>query len=292
MLKKLRQILKVTLQGILVILISISVALFLRIFLFASFKIPSLSMVPTIEAGDYILVNKLIPGPRVYKNFDFLKGKKVETRRFKGSRPIKRNDVLVFNFPYSHNWNKIEMDLGVNYIKRCIAIPGDTFFIDNGIFKVKNASDTLGHLLSQQQLSLKKEEEMFSGTYHCFPYDTIHYNWNIKDFGPLYVPRAGDRITLDTINYRLYRNLIEYETDQKISIDSGQVYLDGQALNAYSFRQNYYFMSGDWVWDSKDSRYWGLLPEDHIIGKAWLIWKSKDPANGKHRWKRFFKSII
>ncbi|MDR3061737.1 MAG: signal peptidase I [Dysgonamonadaceae bacterium] len=291
MLKRLKQILKVILQGMLVIIISVSFALSLRIFLFASFKVPSLSMVPAIEAGDYILVNKLVPGPRVYKNFDFLKGKKVETRRFKGVRPVKRNDVLVFNFLYAHNWNKIEMDLNVVYVKRCLAIPGDTVFIDHAIYKVKGVSDTLGYFPYQQQLSKKKKEEIIPGTYQCFPFDTIHYNWNIKKFGPLYVPRAGDRITLDTINYRLYRNLIEYETDKKISIDSGQVCLDGQALKAYSFKQNYYFMAGDWIWDSKDSRYWGLLPEDHIIGKAWLIWKSKDPVSGKYRWKRFFYKL-
>ena len=86
--QKIQQILKTTLQGIIVLLISLVLALLLRIFLFASFKIPSQSMLPAIEAGENILVNKLIPGPRVYKNFDFRDGKKVETQRFKGIRSI------------------------------------------------------------------------------------------------------------------------------------------------------------------------------------------------------------
>ena len=97
--QKIRKILKTTLQGIIVLLISVVLALLLRIFLFASFKIPSPSMLPSIEAGENILVNKLIPGPRVYKKFDFEDGKKVETQRFKGIRAVKRNDILVFNFP-------------------------------------------------------------------------------------------------------------------------------------------------------------------------------------------------
>ncbi len=289
--QKIKQILKTTFQGIVVVLISIVVALSLRIFLFASFKIPSPSMVPSIEAGENILVSKLIPGPRVYKNFDFLDGKKVETRRFKGIRTIKRNDILVFNFPYIGGWNKIKMDLGVNYVKRCIAIPGDTFYIENGIFKVRNISEVLGHLPYQQQLSKLSRSEFLPGTYHCFPFDSVNYNWNIKDFGPLYIPRKGDQLKIDTVNYRLYKNLIEYETDKTIRIESGKVYLDGQAIDNYEFTMNYYFMSGDWVMDSKDSRYWGLLPEDHIIGKAWMVWKSQDPNSGKYRWKRFFKII-
>ncbi|MCL2651071.1 MAG: signal peptidase I [Candidatus Azobacteroides sp.] len=79
--------------------ISIVLAIFLRVFVFDSFKIPSPSMKPAILAGDYILVNKLVLGGRIYKNFDFMKGGKVETKRLWGWRKVKRNDVLVFNFP-------------------------------------------------------------------------------------------------------------------------------------------------------------------------------------------------
>ena len=288
---KIRQILKTTFQGIIVILISVIVALLLRIFLFASFKIPTPSMLPSIEAGENILVNKLIPGPRVYKKFDFRDGKKVETYRFNGFRAIERNDVLVFNFPYTGNWNKIKMDLSVNYVKRCIAIPGDTFYIDNGIYKVKNISETLGNLAHQQQVSRKESSGFSPGVYQCFPYDTVHYNWNIKKFGPLYIPKKGDQLKIDTINYRLYKNLIEYETDKKVQLTQGQIYLGDQLLDTYLFTMNYYFMAGDWVLDSRDSRYWGLLPEDHIVGKAWLIWKSQNPQTKKYRWKRFFRLV-
>ena len=83
------------------LLISGGIAICLRIFVFASFIVPSSSMEPRIMAGDYILVNKLIIGPRIYENFHFLKDGKVKTKRLWGIRKIKRNDILVFNFSYS-----------------------------------------------------------------------------------------------------------------------------------------------------------------------------------------------
>ncbi|MDR3245208.1 MAG: signal peptidase I, partial [Prevotellaceae bacterium] len=102
-------------------------AIALRVFLLASFVIPTYSMAPTILPGDFILVNKMIPGPRILNSWDFLTGgTDFSMRRLKGYRKVKRNEVLVFNFPYS-NHNKLELDFNVFYAKRCIAVPGDTF---------------------------------------------------------------------------------------------------------------------------------------------------------------------
>ena len=117
------------------------------------------------------------------------------------------------------------------------------------------------------------------------------YNWNVKNFGPLYVPRKGDTLQIDSKNIPLYKNLIRYETDKEIKTRNDTVFLDDEPLLSYVFQQNYYFMSGDWARYSNDSRYWGLLPEDHIIGKAAIVWKSKDPKTGKIRWERIFKKI-
>jgi signal peptidase I len=268
---------------------AIILAIFLRVFIFSSFKIPSPSMEPAILAGDYILVNKLVLGGRVYKNFNFRKGGKVETRRLWGWRKIRRNDVLVFNFPYS-DWDKPGFDLNVFYVKRCVAIPGDTFYIDNGIYKVKNSPDTLGCYENQRQFAGIAPENINPDIWNCFPYDST-YPWTVKQFGPLYVPRKGDTLRMDVNTVKLYRNLIRYETDQDLSIQNDSVYLNNEPLQQYVFTKNYYFMAGDLVFDSKDSRYWGLLPEDHIVGKAAIIWKSEDIHSGKYRWERFFKII-
>ena len=285
---KIKKAMKTILHYVIIVFIALVLAIVMRVFFFASFSIPTPSMEPAILAGDQIIVNKLIPGPRVYKNFDFREGGKVETRRFKGSRTVKRNDVLVFNFPYT-DWNKLEMDLSVNYVKRCVAIPGDTFYIDNGIYKVKGCTDVLGNYQAQSELGQMREEDIPHEIYHCFPGDT--YNWNVKNFGPLYVPRKGETLQIDSQNISLYRNLIRYETDKEIEIRDNIVYLDNEPLLSYMFQQNYYFMSGDLVRDSQDSRYWGLLPEDHIVGKAAIVWKSKDLGTGKTRWERIFKRI-
>jgi signal peptidase I len=127
--------------------------------------------------------------------------------------------------------------------------------------------------------------------WRCFPYDSVNYRWNIKDFGPLFVPASGSTILLDTLNILLYRNLIEYETDKVLSVREGSVYLKDEKISAYTFQMNYYFMAGDYIFDSKDSRYWGLLPEDCIIGKAFLVWRSTDIRSGKIRWNRFLRRI-
>lgn len=114
--------------------------------------------------------------------------------------------------------------------------------------------------------------------------------WNIKEFGPFYIPGKGDKIELNRTNTILYRKVIEWEQKDTLNITKNGVYLANHKINTYTFRKNYYFMAGDRVEDSQDSRYWGLLPEEYIVGKAWIIWRSTD-LEGKFRWNRFLKTI-
>jgi signal peptidase I len=272
-----------------VVLLGLLLALILRLFVFSSFKVPTPSMEPAILAGDYILVNKLAYGARLPRNFNFMNGGNFETFRIKGFSKVKRNDVVVFNFPYP-NGGSIDWDLNLYYVKRCVALPGDTFYIDKGIYKVKNGSDILGNYEAQRRFSKVKTEEIPPETFHCFP-ENSNYHWTVKLFGPLYVPRKGDTLAIDSKNIALYRNLIRYETDKEIYLKNDTVYWDKERLQSYVFQQNYYFMAGDLTSDSRDSRYWGLLPEDHIVGKAAVIWQSKDMKTDKRRWKRCLKTI-
>jgi signal peptidase I len=126
--------------------------------------------------------------------------------------------------------------------------------------------------------------------YRCFPKQSS-YNWNLKYFGPLYVPRKDDCLDINSLNISLYSKLIEYETEKIVKTKGSEISLNDSVIYKYTFLKNYYFMAGDLVQDSRDSRYWGLLPEDHIVGKAVIIWKSKDGNSGKYRWERFFKRI-
>lgn len=247
-------------------------------------------MTPAILLGDHILVNKLIIGPRIYKSTGFLRGEKAELFRLKGLRTIRRNDILVFNFPYPTP-DKLEADLNIFFVKRCLGIPGDRLSIENGIYKIQGYPNSLGLYQRQTELSEMRDDEFNQEVFQCFPYDTVTYNWNVKNFGPLYIPGKGDRIELNAKNVLLYKNLICYETNLEISRKENKIYLGEAPCSSYTFKQNYYFMAGDWIFDSQDSRYWGLLPEDLIIGKAAIIWKSKDPHSGKFRWDRFFKQV-
>ncbi|MDR3339401.1 MAG: S26 family signal peptidase, partial [Candidatus Symbiothrix sp.] len=124
------------------------------------------------------------------------------------------------------------------------------------------------------RLSQKADSVFQPEIFNCFPHDTADFGWTIKNFGPLYVPKAKDNVRLDTINYVLYKNLITYETDLPVRLREGILYLGDRVVYDYTFQMNYYFMAGDYLFDSRDSRYWGLLPEDHIVGKASLIWQS------------------
>ena len=263
----------------------------LRILVFGSYKIPTDSMEPTIIPGDYVLVNKLAYGARLFDLFDAMEGKKVNIRRVSGYTRIKNNDVIVFHIPHPNTWDKIEMDMSRYFIKRCIGIPGDTLQIVDGFYVIN--SDTTkkyGNIVAEQMLNRMTRESLPDGVYHTFPWDST-LNWNIKDLGPLYIPRIGDKITLNRTNILLYKKIIEWEKGYPLTFEKDTLWDKSIPLPSYIFSHNYYFMGGDKVQNSQDSRYWGLLPDDLVVGKASFIWKSKEPYSGKIRWNRILKKI-
>lgn len=287
---RLQKVMRIILQVSVLILGSIILTVFLKVFCFASFKVPSGSMEPTLINGDRIIVNKMILGPRVFKDWKFFKSGNWEMKRLTGIRHLERNEVLVFNLPScNNNWSKIELNFNENIVKRCIGIPGDTFYVENGIYKAKGCPDTLGVYRNQLELSTRNDLALDSA-FKCFPFDSIH-RWTLRNFGPLYIPKSNDTLNIDIKNIDLYRKLIMYETKKTVEVKQGKVWLAGKPIKKYVFKLNYYFMSGDNVFNSYDSRYWGLLPEDHIIGKVSFIWKSENEYTGKFRWERFFKGV-
>ena len=117
--------------------IFIALWFFCQVFLFTSFRIPSDSMEPELIEGDAILIWKPTLGARLFNLNATLRLEQVEIHRTPGLRKIKRNDVLVFNFPHPNNWDRIEMHILKYYVKRCIGLPGDTLSIKNGRFRVE-----------------------------------------------------------------------------------------------------------------------------------------------------------
>ncbi|MCF3107795.1 signal peptidase I [Niabella sp. CC-SYL272] len=122
-----------------------------------------------------------------------------------------------------------------------------------------------------------------------FPFDTVHFKWNRDNFGTIWIPKKGATITLTPENIALYRRAIQvYEKNNLVENPNGSFVINGVATNKYTFKMDYYWMMGDNRHKSQDSRYWGFVPEDHVVGKAAMIWFSYE--NGP-RWKRFFKII-
>ncbi|RHU23221.1 signal peptidase I [Parabacteroides sp. TM07-1AC] len=259
-----------------------------QVFVFASFKIPSDSMEPELTTGDNVLVWKPTIGPRIFNLFASMRNEQTEIYRIPGFKKIKRNDILVFNFPHPNSWDKIEMHILKYYIKRCIGLPGDTLSIQNGYFHVQGIQAPLGNTNSQKQIATTNK--FGDGIYNSFPFDSV-IGWNIKNFGPLYIPAKGDSIAMNQRNFQLYKKLIEWEQKESLQYKDSIAFLNGKPISGYRFLKNYYFMAGDNGMNSQDSRYWGLLPEEYIVGKAWIIWKSVDPYTDKFRWGRFLKVI-
>ncbi len=127
-------------------------------------------------------------------------------------------------------------------------------------------------------------------------YGTPTFAWNRDNYGPLVVPKKGETIQLDEKKIAIYGTVIQkYEDNKNVEITPTTVKISGQPITTYTFKQDYYFMMGDNRHNSADSRYWGFVPEDHIVGKAVFVWMSLDPNPdtwyNKVRWSRLFRVI-
>ena len=130
-----------------------------------------------------------------------------------------------------------------------------------------------------------------------FPHDTTIYKWNRDFYGPLKVPAKGLTVPMTPGNVALYSEAIQkYEGNKNVVVTGYQISIDGKAITSYTFKQDYYFMMGDNRHNSADSRFWGFVPSDHIVGKAFFVWMSIDPNKSlfswnKIRWNRLFRFV-
>ncbi|GAA4929404.1 signal peptidase I [Mucilaginibacter defluvii] len=126
-----------------------------------------------------------------------------------------------------------------------------------------------------------------------YPHDK-RYKWNVDNYGPIIIPKKGWTVKLDSLNIPIYERVIRVYEGNQVQVSSNEITINGKKTDSYTFKMNYYWMMGDNRHDSADSRYWGFVPEDHIVGKAlfvWMSWDSNESFFSKIRWSRLFRGV-
>ncbi len=301
-----------------------------------------------------------------------------EYKRLKGFGEVETGDYVVFAFPHGdtvltkfpaddyytvkrtigreaaiRNYGPLKVrpsDKKDHYVKRCVAVAGDTLEIVNGRVYVNSQAQeiwpgvqnsytvvTNGQRINPvmlDKIGLNTSELYFDQSLPGYPsmpltaemleevkgistvtaveenidtyppdypdsYVTIFpfspgYGWTRDDFGPIWIPKKGETVELTIADLPLYERIISTYEGNDLKVLDGKIYINSEEAQTYTFKQDYYFMMGDNRHNSLDSRYWGFVPEDHIVGKPALIWLSID-GNKKFpkniRWRRFFKFV-
>jgi len=343
-------------------------ALIVRTFILEPFMIPTCSMERSLLVGDYLFVSKFHYGlrmpmaplsfPLVHNRLPFTNVKsyldwiQLPYMRLPALTDIERNDIVVFNYP-ADDISPNNPALGPvkipsakeNYIKRCIAIPGDTLSIQQGRvhingqpgqkpehlqrrYRVYTQGESFNPLV-MKELGFRPKGDMNANWENCpsgpcefmdltaekkqtiqgfenvmsvqpllyppgetmpqiYPHNTSLFPWNQDNLGPLVIPAQGMTIPLNRETYVLYERCIRTYEDHEFETRNGQFFLDGEPVTEYTFEMDYYFMMGDNRNNSLDSRFWGFVPEDHVVGKPLFVWMS---AENGIRWDRIGMGI-
>ncbi len=354
-----------------------SAALILRTLYFEAFMIPTTSMERTLMAGDFLFVSKFHYGcrtpmypiafPFVHNQLPLVGGKsyvssiKLPYYRLPGLTKVKRNDIVVFNYPAhdidgtSMPYGKIsETSMKENYIKRCVGMPGDILEVRNSQVFINNAqgqnpenlqfkylaesrkgrydihkmedigfrvqyphapenrnadfiTDNTGSraLFSCTQSLMNKikampvtdtlfrafdftpdslQDGIYPSTIGKYQGFSFPHN-NIDNFGPFKIPKKGEAITLSPENFRAYVRCIAVYEGHNFEAKDNKFFIDGKETTTWTPEKDYFFMMGDNRHDSADSRFWGVVPEDHIVGTPFFIFFSTENFFNPKTWR-------
>lgn len=302
-------------------------------------------------ASDTVALEK--SDPRVYAkgNFDYYDLIRDEVRNLMLTDQARNNRTRPYHVYENYVREQIHQRYDVetrpvdrrdNYIKRCVALPGETVqVVDNEVivngepqknyqgiqrwYRVRTNGTpinprSLGDYGIERDLAdirnnpnytfpLTRENADKIGTLpgivqvepmnlfavgeydpDIFPHDE-RYPWNLEFFGPLTVPAKGETVVLTTETLPLYRRIIQAYEGNELEVRGDEIYINGEERESYTFRMDYFFMMGDNRHNSADSRFWGFVPDNHIIGKPRLIWLSVDKEYGGIRWNRMFRIV-
>lgn len=157
-------------------------------------------------------------------------------------------------------------------------------------------TDDKAEALSEMKNIVRVRKMMKPDDYHeshIFPFDK-NYPWNEDNFGPLYIPKKGSTIDINPVNIVLWERIIDVYEGNELRVEENQVYINDQPADSYTFQMDYYWLVGDNRHNSADSRYWGFVPEDHIVGRAIFVWLSLDKNKSflnKIRFNKTFRVI-
>ena len=243
------------------------VAFFLKTFVVEAFRIPSASMENTLRIGDFLFVNKFIYGAETPKYLPFTN---VEIPHFRLPAFVHphRGDVIVFEYPGDRDERKPERD--INYIKRCIAVSGDTLLIQNKAVFVNNREFLLPtHSPRIHPSDFLPRESMAM----IFPKGS---SFNPDYYGPIIVPYKGMVLDISDGSIEQWQTFIEREGHRVDTGNRGIVTVDGIPRTQYLVERDYFFTMGDNRDNSLDSRFWGFIPEENIVGTPMIVYWSWD----------------
>jgi len=255
------------------IFIALLAALVLRAFVVQAFRIPTGSMKDTLLVGDFLLVNKFVYGVRTPDSIPFVNAQ-IPFFRLPAFKQPRNGDVVVFKYP---------KDETLDYTKRCIGVAGETIEIrDNDVFingEPEGEKVKLGQNWDPEEaryVELTRTTTPFGKSYVVRHYADSHESFHLP---PLLIPKAGMTIRVNFHTMAKYGDLIKDYEGVNASVRNDKLYIDGNPVSEYTFKHNYYFMMGDNRDNSSDSRVWGMLPEQNVVGEALLIYFSWNKAS-------------